>query len=98
MSELHQHRAEQYEHPVSPIRDESALGPTEDLDRKPGGFPHRMMAATGLLLLATVIVIFVALEASSVAALLIGVVAVFAVVAVLRRESSSERDHIHPSR
>jgi hypothetical protein len=95
---MSEYRAEQYEHPVSPVRDDHALGATEDLDRKPGGFPHRMMAATGILLLGTVIVIFVALEASSIAAFLVGILAIFSVVAVLRRESSSERDHVHPSR
>ena len=29
----------------SPVRDDSALGPTEDLDRDPDGVPHVVIAA-----------------------------------------------------
>ena len=34
----------QFEHPNSPVRDDAALGPTEDLDREPDGVPHVVVA------------------------------------------------------
>ncbi len=33
-----------YEHPNSPVRDDDALAPGEDLDREPDGIPHSVMA------------------------------------------------------
>lgn len=42
----------QFEHPNSPVRDDAALGPTEDLDREPDGVPHRVI---GLALLASLV-------------------------------------------
>src|SRR5262245_22786294 len=34
--------------PMSPIRDDHALGPTEDLDREPDGVPHGIVGRTVL--------------------------------------------------
>mgnify|MGYP001794443818 CR=1 FL=1 len=70
----------------------------EDVNRKPGGFPHRMIAATALLVVLTVGLLFIALRASSIAAFVMAAVVVVVGIIVVRRESSRERDHIHPSR
>ena len=43
----------QFEHPHAPIRDDSALAPTEDLDREPDGVPHAVIA---LLVLGSLVV------------------------------------------
>ena len=32
----------------SPVRDDEALGPTEDLDREPDGMPHQVIGLTAL--------------------------------------------------
>lgn len=70
----------------------------EDVNRKPGGFPHRMIAATALLVVLTVGLVFIALRAGSTAAFVIAAVVVVVGVIAVRHESTRERDHIHPSR
>ncbi|MEP6864292.1 MAG: hypothetical protein ABJE66_26970 [Deltaproteobacteria bacterium] len=84
--------------PVSPVRDESALGPGEDLDRKPGGFPHAMIAATaGFAIVLAGLVLFALID-RSVAALIFCALLIPVTILLLRRESSRERNSIHPSR
>lgn len=84
--------------PMSPVRNDSALGPTEDLDRMPGGFPHPAMAATAGFAILIAGLILYALIGHSVAALVLIALAIPVAIVLLRRESSRERTSRHPSR
>jgi len=93
---------EQYEVPMSPVRVDEALGPTEDLDRQPDGMPHQVIAMTAgfsLMLALLVGVMFLAgTTASRVAAIVLVLLAVPTLVSVLRKRAARDRDHLHPSR
>jgi hypothetical protein len=84
--------------PMSPIRDDGALGPAEDLDREPGGFPHPAMAITAGFAIGIAGLLMFALFDRSVAASVLCVLVIPIVILFLRRESTRERDSIHPSR
>ena len=88
--------------PYSPVRDDTKLSPTEDLDRQPDGVPHRVVALTALFsVLLAMMIAFMFLAggtAMRVAAVVLGVLAVPVLVGTLRKKAERERDHVHPSR
>lgn len=88
--------------PHNPVRDDSRLAPTEDLDRDPDGVPHRVVGMTaGFAVMFAMLVAFMLLVGSVVtriAVLAIVAVAVPVVVSGLRRKADRDRDHVHPSR
>lgn len=47
-----------YEHPMSPVRDDTALSPAEDLDREPDGIPHSVIAGTAGMLFVIAALLF----------------------------------------
>jgi hypothetical protein len=87
---------------MSPVRDDEALGPTEDLDRQPDGVPHSVIGLTALFLIMLAILIFVifmtnGIEGKVLATLLV-VCAIPVVISKLGVKSEHDRDHLHPSR
>jgi hypothetical protein len=94
--------AEQYEVPRYPVRDDLAIGPTEDLDREPDGVPHQvvgMTAAFSVMLAMLVAAIFVTGGViGHVAAVVLALLAIPLMVVSLRKKSARDRDHVHPSR
>jgi len=93
---------EQWEIPQAPVRDDDALGETEDLDRAPDGVPHAVVGMTALFsVMLAMLVAFMFLThkaVAQIAAIVIAVLAVPAVVASLHRKAERERDHTHPAR
>ncbi|HEY5943855.1 MAG TPA: hypothetical protein VIV40_00110 [Kofleriaceae bacterium] len=85
--------AEEYEHPQSPVRDDAALGSTEDLDREPDGVPHTAVALTALLAFAVAIAIFAAVTGGSWKALIVIPLVLIALV----RWAAHRRNQAHPS-
>src|SRR5689334_4244272 len=85
----------------SPVRDDDALGPTEDLDREPDGMPHHVIGLTALfsVMLAMLIAFMIIAggAVSRVAAITLAVLAVPVLVQSLRKRSEHQRDHLHPS-
>jgi len=88
--------------PHHPVRDDSKLAPTEDLDREPDGVPHNVVGLTALFsVMLAMLVAFMWLTGSSVgrfAAVALVVLAVPTLVATLRKKAARDRDHSHPSR
>jgi hypothetical protein len=88
--------------PHSPVRDDSKLAPTEDLDREPDGVPHGVVGLTALFsVMLAMLVAFMFLSGGWVtrgAALLLAVIAIPMLVAMLRGKAERDRDHVHPSR
>ena len=84
--------------PMSPVRDDDALGSREDLDRTPGGFPHPAMAMTAGFAIAISGLLLFALIERSVAAVVLCVLLIPVAILLLKRESSRERGSLHPSR
>jgi hypothetical protein len=86
----------------APVRDDDALGPTEDLDREPDGVPHAVIGLTALfsVMLALLVgfVVLVGGVVSRVAAVLIALFAIPVIVSSLRKKADRDRDHVHPSR
>ncbi len=93
---------EQYEHVNSPVRDDEALGPTEDLDREPDGVPHHVIGLTALFsVMLAMLVAFMILTGgtvSRIAAVVIALLAVPVLVSTLRGKADRDRDRLHPSR
>lgn len=93
---------ESYEHVNSPVRDDDALGPTEDLDREPDGMPHHVIGLTALFsVMLAMLVVFMALSGGTVtriAAVVLVLLAVPVLVSSLRRRADQGRDQLHPSR
>jgi hypothetical protein len=91
-----------FEHVNSPIRDDEALGPTEDLDREPDGMPHHVIGLTALFsVMLAMLVAFMALVGGAVsrtAAVVLVLLAVPVLVSSLRRRAYAGRDQLHPSR
>ncbi len=97
--DLHVNERESKEpEPMSPVRDDSALGPREDLDRTPGGFPHPAMAMTAGFASAIAGLLLFALIGRSVAAVVLCLLLIPVAILLLKRESSRERGSTHPSR
>src|SRR5215467_3945896 len=88
--------------PYSPVRDDSKLGPTEDIDREPDGVPHSVVGLTALFsVMLAMLVAFMFLSGHTVgriAAITLVAVAIPTLVATLRNKAQRERDHVHPSR
>ena len=88
--------------PHNPVRDESKLAPTEDLDREPDGVPHSVVGLTALFsVMLAMLVAFMFLSGhvvGRVAAIALAVIAIPTLVTSLRKKADRERDHVHPSR
>jgi hypothetical protein len=88
--------------PHNPVRDDSKLSPTEDLDREPDGVPHNVVGLTVLFsVMLALLVGFLFLSGhgvARVAAVVIALIAIPVLVGTLRKKSDRERDHSHPSR
>ncbi|MDX2094219.1 MAG: hypothetical protein SFX73_40685 [Kofleriaceae bacterium] len=86
----------------NPVRDDTKLAPTEDLDREPDGVPHRVVGLTALFsVMLAMLVGFMFLLGSTVtkiAAVIIAVMAIPVLVGKLNTKAQVERDHTHPSR
>ena len=93
---------EAYEHVNAPVRDDEALGPTEDLDREPDGVPHHVIGLTALfsVMLAMLVAFMVLLGGtiSRIAAVVLAILAIPVLVSTLRNKAARERDQLHPSR
>ncbi len=93
---------EDYEHVNSPVRDDAALGTTEDLDRMPDGIPHSVVGMTALFsVMLAMLVAFMFLAGGTflrIAALVIAVLAIPVLVSSLRGKAARDRDAVHPSR
>lgn len=109
MANPHQHQlhpiirpAVEHEIVNAPVRDDDALGPTEDLDREPDGVPHAVIGLTALFsVMLAVLVGFMFLAGgtvSRVAAVVIALMAIPVLVSTLRRRADRDRDQLHPSR
>src|SRR5215510_12982630 len=88
--------------PHSPVRDDSKLGPTEDIDREPDGVPHSVVGLTALFsVMLAMLVAFMFLSGhivGRIAAVALIAIAIPTLVATLRNKAERERDHVHPSR
>jgi hypothetical protein len=86
----------------SPVRDESRLGPTEDLDREPDGVPHAVVGATAgfavVLALLVAAVWIVGSWTMRVGMAIIVCAAVPVITTSLKHKADRDRDHLHPSR
>jgi hypothetical protein len=88
--------------PHNPVRDDSKLSPTEDLDRQPDGVPHSVVGFVALF--STMLAMLVAFmfitggTVTKVAAVIIVMIAIPVLVGTLRGKAERERDHAHPSR
>ena len=97
-----------YHHPVeheivqAPVRDDEALGPTEDLDREPDGVPHHVIGLTALFsVMLAMLVAFMFLTGgvtTKVAAVILVAMAIPVLVSTLRTKAARDRDQLHPSR
>lgn len=90
--------AEQYEHPQYPVRDETKLGPTEDLDREPDGAPHALFAVLALVLVVFAALLFVLSTERKLDDVVVIAIAVPALIFSLSRFARRRRDRRHPSR
>lgn len=88
--------------PHSPIRDDSQLGPTEDLDREPDGIPHVVVGQTAAFAVVFAVLVlslfFLDSVVAKVGAVLLILCAGPALVKKLNKKAERERDHAHPSR
>lgn len=88
--------------PHNPVRDDSKLAPTEDLDREPDGVPHRIVGLTAAFsVMLAMLLAFMFLAggtATKVGAVVLALIAIPVLVGTLRKKSERERDHVHPSR
>ena len=88
--------------PHNPVRDDSKLAPTEDLDRMPDGAPHSVIGMVAFFsVVFAMLVAFMLLVGSMwtrVAAVVLSVIAIPIIVSGLRSKAERERDHLHPSR
>lgn len=88
--------------PHNPVRDDSKLAPTEDLDREPDGVPHRVVGMTALFsVVLAMLVAFMFLtghRVGRIAAVALAAIAIPTLVATLRRKAEHDRDRAHPSR
>ena len=88
--------------PYNPVRDDSKLAPSEDLDRQPDGVPHEVVGLTALF--SVVLALLVAMMfltghlVGQVAAVALAAIAIPTLVKTLRAKAERDRDHVHPSR
>jgi len=92
----------QYEIQQAPVRDDEALGPTEDLDREPDGVPHAVIGLTAFFsVLVAMLVAFMFLTGKAIghiAAIALALLAIPVIVSSLRKKAARDRDRVHPSR
>jgi hypothetical protein len=88
--------------PHSPVRDDDALGASEDLDRQPDGVPHSVIGMTfGFSVMLALLVAFMFAFGNTVSRVMAVAIVIFAVpvlVKSLNRRAAHDRDHLHPSR
>jgi hypothetical protein len=88
--------------PHNPVRDDSKLAPTEDLDREPDGVPHNVVGLTALFSVMLALLLAGMFIAGGtvvrVAAVVIAMIAIPVIVSTLGKKSERDRDHSHPSR
>ncbi len=88
--------------PHSPVRDDSKLSPTEDLDREPDGVPHNVVGLTALFsVMLAMLVAFMFIMGGTptrIAAVVLALIAIPVLVGTLRTKAEHDRDHMHPSR
>lgn len=88
--------------PHNPVRDDSKLAPTEDLDRMPDGAPHSVIGMVAFFsVVFAMLVAFMLLVGSMwtrMATVALAVIAIPIIVSGLRGKAERERDHLHPSR
>jgi hypothetical protein len=88
--------------PHNPVRDDSKLAPTEDLDREPDGVPHSVVGMTaGFSVVLAMLVAFMFLTGNrigQIAAVALAAIAIPMLVTMLRHKAQRDRDHVHPSR
>lgn len=88
--------------PHNPVRDDSKLAPTEDLDRDPDGVPHGVVGMTaGFTVMMAALLAFMFIAGgpvSKVAAVILLIVAVPVMIGGLNKKANRERDRLHPSR
>ncbi len=88
--------------PHNPVRDDSLLAPTEDLDREPDGVPHSVVGLTALFsVMLAMLIAFMFLSGQGVvrvAAIVLALLAIPVLVSTLRKKADRERDRLHPSR
>ena len=93
---------EQWEIPQSPVRDDTAIAPTEDLDRQPDGAPHMMIGWTALAAvlgaMAVAFMVLTGVTAALVAAIVLIVLGIPVLVSRLSKQGERDRDRLHPSR
>jgi hypothetical protein len=86
----------------NPVRDDSKLAPTEDLDREPDGVPHTVVGLTAVFsVMLAMLVAFMFLTGHTVgriAAVALALIAIPTLVAALRKKADRDRDRLHPSR
>jgi Flp pilus assembly protein TadB len=88
--------------PHNPVRDDTKLAPTEDLDRQPDGVPHSVVGLTALFsVMLAMLVAFMFLTGHTtgkVLAVLLALIAIPTLVGSLRRKAQRDRDEVNPSR
>src|ERR1700742_3964765 len=88
--------------PMHPVRRDSHLAPTEDLDREPDGVPHSVVGLTALFsVMLAMLVAFMFLTGSGWGkffAVLLAVLAIPTLVGSLRKKAARDRSDSHPSR
>jgi len=88
--------------PHNPVRDDSKLAPTEDLDRQPDGVPHSVVGLTALFsVMLAMLVAFMFLTGGTtgkVLAVLLVLIAIPTMVGSLRKKAQHDRDDVNPSR
>jgi hypothetical protein len=88
--------------PHNPVRDDSKLAPTEDLDREPDGVPHNVVGLTALFsVMLAMLVAFMFLTGSTtgkVLAVLLALIAIPTLVGSLRKKAQRDRNDMNPSR
>jgi hypothetical protein len=85
----------------APVRDDSHLGATEDLDREPDGVPHSVVGLTAffsVMFALLVLCVFFMSTVGKVGAIVLLCLAVPLMVSQLKKKSERDRDHLHPSR
>lgn len=88
--------------PQNPVRDDSKLSPTENLDREPDGVPHSVVGMTaGFSVVLAMLVAFMFLTGhriGRIAAVALAAIAIPTLIVTLRHKAERDRDHVHPSR
>jgi hypothetical protein len=88
--------------PQHPVRDDSKLAPSEDLDREPDGVPHSVVGLTAAFsVMLAMLVAFMFLTGNTwarIAAVVLAGIAIPVLVTLLRGKATQDRDHVHPSR